>query len=424
MRNLLIIAVVLFGLQVGYAQTPTAQVCPSIYVTAPAGITQPPDPVWFIATIDGPVPKDIRFHWTVTKGRITHGQGTSKIDTQPENENNLNITATVEIDGLPEGCYRVASETYSVIIDNFEPILMFDVSTSELDVDLGICVVNTVMPRYNAIVKELEENPTNQAHIVFSHKPETSSDVAKICERGVIQFFTNAGIDRSRITARRKTDEKESVQFWRVPPGREDPTCDDCENVYNCPEISITGPPGITLPGDSMEFKAQISGNVPDGVRYEWTVSAGQIIDGQGTQAIKVRSPEQDLTNLTATIRVLGLPGGCTLSESETAPVAPILDPILVDEFVGEGLQLEKGRLESAANELKERKPEHVLYIIEYFPPKTSGFDIREKQRNIAEFLTKHVKLNENNFKIVTAEGPEFRTRIYRLAPGFSFPEP
>lgn len=424
MRKLLFIVAALFCLQVGgHAQTPVPTECPSVVVTAPAGIVDPGQPIHFEAGIWGRAPKDIRYNWTVKRGTLHSGQGTKSIVTYPESENDINVTAAVEVDGLPEGCHRIASETYTMIVDNFDPILMFEVSTSKLDVDLELCASNTVLPRYNAIVKELEENRTNQAHIIFSHKSDTSSDVSQTCERGVIQFFTNAGIDRSRITSRSRSSEQESVQFWRVPPGSENPVCVECERTVACPEIAVTGPSGITSPGDSMEYKAQISGDVRGSVRYEWTVSAGQIIEGQGTLAIKVRAPETEPTGLTATINIEGLPGGCPASASETAQVAAILDPVLVDEFVSEGLQLEKGRLEAASSTLKER-PDGVLYIIEHFPPNTSGFDIRAKQRKLSEFLTEYTKLNEKSLKIVTATGPEFRTRIYRIVSGSEFPEP
>ena len=426
MRKLLLIGVALFGLVIGgHAQTPPAAECPTISVTAPAGVIQPPDPIWFIAEITGTVPKDIRYHWTVTKGSITHGQGTSKIETQPENEKELNITATVAIDGLPEACYDVASESYVLVKDNFDSILMFEVSSSNLDADLELCAIANVLPRYHAIVTELEQNTTNQAYIIFSHRSSTSPDEAEACERGVIRFFTNAGIDRSRITSRRRTSEQVSVQFWRVPPGRENPTCEECEEPerVKCPTISVTGPAGITQPGDPMTFSANIAGSVPRGVSYFWTVSEGEILEGQGTLNLKVKTPNRSSFNITATLEIGSLPDGCPNTVSETAPVTCSCSPILVDEFSASPYVIDKVRLDRFVEELR-KNPSARGYIIEYFRHTTPESVVDKKVKEITEYLIRTKQLEKAEFDIVVSHFDENRTKFYAVPPGAEFPVP
>ena len=92
----------------------TAQNCPTaITVTAPstgvAGKT-----FEMIADIKE-LPKDlsVTYNWSVSKGTITSGQGTSVITVDPGDEAG-SCTATVEIGGLPKECNRTASSTVDI----------------------------------------------------------------------------------------------------------------------------------------------------------------------------------------------------------------------------------------------------------------------------------------------------------------------
>ena len=109
--------------------------------------------------------------------------------------------------------------------------------------------------------------------------------------------------------------------------------CTDCFPVCSCPTLTVSGPAGVTNPGDTMTFTANVSGG-PD-VTYNWTVSAGTIESGQGTPSITVRTTrEMGGSNVTATVELIGLDKKCDCPStgSETAGVIKIkTDP--VDEF-------------------------------------------------------------------------------------------
>lgn len=413
MRKLAIIAALIVGLfACCNAQAPSGTDCPAVRIKGPGSIPKAGDLATFSAEIDKKGQTfDVQYLWSVSGTALVRGQGTDAVQVRWPSEGSMAVK--VELVGLLGGCTGSATESVS-ILPAPEAVKLYEVTGRD-----GYKQI----PDLSAVVKEIQDRPDNQLYILVGNMPSQSSEAQEKMVRRILITLTARGVSPDFITEARAFAKRDFIQIWRVPPGAIDPVCDECNHTVACPEIAVTGPSGITSPGDSMEYKAEISGDVPGNVRYEWTLSAGQIIEGQGTLAIKVRAPETEPTGLTATINIKGLPGGCPASTSETAPVAAILDPILVDEFVSEGLQLEKGRLETAASTLKER-PDDVLYIIEHFPPNTSGFDIREKQRKLSEFLTEYTKLSEDNFKIVTAIGPEFRTRIYRIVSGSEFPEP
>lgn len=92
----------------------------------------------------------------------------------------------------------------------------------------------------------------------------------------------------------------------------------------NCPEITVSGPPGITNPGDTMTFTVSLLSSAHFGkLEYAWTVSAGTIESGQGTPSITVRSTKEMAdSNVTATLKVVGLPAGCNDIASEMGSIA------------------------------------------------------------------------------------------------------
>lgn len=90
-----------------------------------------------------------------------------------------------------------------------------------------------------------------------------------------------------------------------------------------CPSIEVIGPSTISSPGDTIEFKAGIKNYAhPENLSYNWLVSLGEIVKGQGTSAIQVKKPEDSAgSNVTATVEIIGLPAGCENKASETEPI-------------------------------------------------------------------------------------------------------
>src|SRR3954454_12815274 len=100
-----------------------------------------------------------------------------------------------------------------------------------------------------------------------------------------------------------------------------------------CPTISVSGPDGIVMPGDTARYVVNVKGQAEyPGLEYRWTLSDGKIISGQGTAAIDIQQPNEAVT---ATVEVIGLPNDCPNVASETVACtlqAPV--PIKLDEFI------------------------------------------------------------------------------------------
>ena len=119
----------------------------------------------------------------------------------------------------------------------------------------------------------------------------------------------------------------------------------DLSNVgIECPERGVVGEP--------LVFRSNVTGG-PAGVTpiYEWTVSAGSIIDGQGTGTIRVDTTGLAGQSVTATLRMGGYRLDCSATCTVQFPVP--VECRKFDEFPAIAYNDEKARLDNYAIELQ-----------------------------------------------------------------------
>ncbi|MEO7540082.1 MAG: hypothetical protein ABIV21_08635, partial [Pyrinomonadaceae bacterium] len=195
--------------------------------------------------------------------------------------------------------------------------------------------------------------------------------------------------------------------------------CPDCVKECDCPPLSISGPSGVTNPGDTMTFTASSSGDVT----YNWTVSAGTIESGQGTPSITVRT-NKDMagSNVTATVNIGGTPPDCRCEteKSETAPVAAKPEGTLSDEFGPATDDDVKARVDNFYTQLN-NNPSAQGYIINYGTPA----EIRKRRAQIVKAI------NFRNFdasRVTFIDGPDngsgVNTKFYVVPAGAETPNP
>jgi hypothetical protein len=131
-----------------------------------------------------------------------------------------------------------------------------------------------------------------------------------------------------------------------------------------CPTIKMTSPAGITNPGETMTFSVKLE-NEKDvsNLKYEWTVLAGTMVEGQFTSAITVATtPEMGGSTVTAKVSVQGLPSNCSNEAVETAAIAPMIGCVLLDDYGKVSSGIEKAMLDGLfANLLN--NPEFIVFF-------------------------------------------------------------
>ncbi len=187
--------------------------------------------------------------------------------------------------------------------------------------------------------------------------------------------------------------------------------------------MSVSGPAGITNPGDTMTFTAIVSGGTQPNITYNWSVTAGEIESGQGTPSIVVRTTESmSDSNVTATVDIGGLDPSCDCprTASETAGVAPRPGSVLVDEFAALSNDDIRSRLDAFFVELQ-NNPNNQGYIINYGTDR----EIAARER----LITNHINFrNFDRSRITLVRGGDtgsgVNTRLYRIPPGAENPAP
>jgi hypothetical protein len=198
----------------------------------------------------------------------------------------------------------------------------------------------------------------------------------------------------------------------------------DCIPICVCPTLTVTGPAGITTPGDAMTFTANASGGSQQALTYNWSVSRGTIEAGQGTPSVTVRTSAADAgQTVTATVELGGFEATCDCPKtaSETGPVQAKPEAVLVDEFGKLPNDDIRSRLDSFFADLS-NNPGHQGYIINY------GTDAQIAARE--RLITNHInfrKFDRSRITLVSggasADGDP-RTKLYRIPPGADNPAP
>lgn len=188
----------------------------------------------------------------------------------------------------------------------------------------------------------------------------------------------------------------------------------------NCPEIKVLEPSSISHPGREMSFAAQVPGVGLD-AKYEWSITSGTIVKGQGTLAIQIGELKPN-TTIHATIRVVGVPPGCPDSSSGSGGVAPEVPLESLDEWGRTSRNVERGRLDSLFNEVLSNPGFKAVLVLK---------DVPENKRNRnhpkIKFVLKHAKFRGFDPRLLVfvfeTERVGFQSvKVYRIRTDAAFP--
>jgi len=222
------------------------------------------------------------------------------------------------------------------------------------------------------------------------------------------------------------------VVLESTPPGSADPLCTAFTStkviVRNCPPPRPLCPnvvmscPDVQQAGSPITFTASISGGTA-GVTptYNWRVSAGQILSGQGTPTITVDTAGLGGQPITATVEVMGYNLECRASCQSAVPAPPVPTK---DEFGEIARDDEKARLDQFAIELQ-NSPGAQGYIIAYGGARSRYGTGRQRADRARDYLVSTRGIDAS--RIVTIDGgtrPSASTELWIVPPGATPPRP
>jgi hypothetical protein len=151
-----------------------------------------------------------------------------------------------------------------------------------------------------------------------------------------------------------------------------------------CPNVTVSCPESATE-NATTTFTATISGGSP-GITptYNWTISAGRIISGQGTPSITVDTTGMSGQTIRANLDVGGFGMTCPASCATSIPV--VNKPQKFDEYYDIARNDEKARLDNFAIQLQS-EPGSQGYVIVYPSRKASAAQGQARAQRIKDYL-------------------------------------
>jgi hypothetical protein len=187
------------------------------------------------------------------------------------------------------------------------------------------------------------------------------------------------------------------------------------DRAQGCPKLRIDGPRSIVKTGETATFTTSIDPAPDLELRYQWSISAGQIISGQGTPVINVKQP---IVGVTVTVEIMGLPKGCGNMVSEASIGDPNPQPELLRSFSGRIRAREKARY----NEIYDRlaagpNARGVIFFA------GTVRQIKANKKMIMSFVTRLFR-DAPRVTFIDVESQNEMTEVWFVASGADDPKP
>ena len=171
-----------------------------------------------------------------------------------------------------------------------------------------------------------------------------------------------------------------------------------------CPAIEISCPTSVAI-DQPVTFTSRYSGGVPANVTpvYNWTVSAGTIIEGQGTDTIKVDTKGLAGQTVRASLSMGGYNLECAADCAISIPLPKVVSRKF-DEFPDISRNDEKARLDNFGIELQ-NDPTATGYVIVYPGRASKRGEVQDHFGRVIDYLVHSRQIDQNRIK--TIEGPK-----------------
>lgn len=190
-----------------------------------------------------------------------------------------------------------------------------------------------------------------------------------------------------------------------------------------CPTIDVLGPAGVPQAGDKIYFTADVKEIESANLTYNWAITTGEILQGQGTSVIEVQLPKKWEKAFVASVEIKEFPKGCQNTDSETIPCGYIVEAKKIGEFSLSETRIDKAKLDYLIVQLQ-KDPTSQAYIIEKFSKNTSQKIISQKTQKIRNYLFNIRQQDKNRFTIVIDLADENLTQFWIVPAGAILPPP
>jgi hypothetical protein len=140
-----------------------------------------------------------------------------------------------------------------------------------------------------------------------------------------------------------------------------------CKPKLVCSEVRVSGASSVQE-GTTTTFTARLSDPSVNITSYNWSVSAGRIIEGEGTPNITVDTTGAGGQTITATVQAVGMSPECPATASastdvEKKPGPPPAKPVIAEQ-IARAFNDDKAQLDSFAIELQNDPTSTGVFVV------------------------------------------------------------
>ena len=189
----------------------------------------------------------------------------------------------------------------------------------------------------------------------------------------------------------------------------------------DCPKLTVTGPAGVTQPGEPMTIYADVTGDKSKKYWFAWTITDSVIMGGQGTSELKARYlPQAWGGRVTASVTVRGLPRGCADSASDTFAIIVDPGPEEVGAINNQRYVIDDNLLARLRRLFSEDKNSQ-LYIRIYYGASPARY-LKIRAHILRQLAA--TEIDPARITIVGSSGSARGAMFWRIPPGVSDPAP
>jgi hypothetical protein len=190
-----------------------------------------------------------------------------------------------------------------------------------------------------------------------------------------------------------------------------------------CPNVEMVCPTNVAV-DQRVTFSANVYGGIPlVSPAYNWTVSAGSIIEGQGTSSINVDTTGLAGQMIKATLSLDGQALDCSASCGVAIPL-PQAKCRKFDEFPAISRNDEKARLDNYGIDLQ-NDPTSTAYVVIYPQRSAKSGEAQRRSREIVDYLVNARHLDAKRIvSVVGGARDELRVELWTCPQGTTPPQP
>ncbi len=259
-------------------------------------------------------------------------------------------------------------------------------------------------------VDELNKEPNARAYIIaYDARVSRYGDTRARGEAGSAEFFLvhrrDGGISPDHIVIiEGGLREQQDIELYIVPRGARPPTpmpmYQSSEAIY-CPLIDTNRSMYVWDINRPLKFGIWIREDKTKVVpTFRWTVSSGEIMNGQGTSDISVKLPKSQYQSITATVEVGGYSPECQTRATVISTSSLTKFPYKFDGYGNIGWEDEEARIDNYAISLMV-EPTLQAYVIIYGGRHGRRGEAQARAARAKGYLTKQRGINRERITII-----------------------